>query len=81
MKNRSDLFGKTVTHTELVEKLFPHLTAEIQNVSKDQLFELIFFLEKKSVLTNNLTDFNSDLADKFISEADGVVKLLTEEKS
>ncbi len=79
MKQRSDLFGKTATHTELVEKLFTDLSTEIQNISKDQLFELIFFLEKKSVLTNNLTDFNSDLAEKFIFEADGVLELLKEE--
>ncbi|MGI6395249.1 MAG: 1-acyl-sn-glycerol-3-phosphate acyltransferase [bacterium] len=78
LKANHSSFDKKATHSQLIDKTFDLISADFANVPKEQLFELIFFLEKKSVLTNYLSDFNSDLADEIISEASSVSKQLEE---
>lgn len=53
------------SHGKLVERLLPVVGKEYPEVTADEIYEVIFFLEKKLVLTNNLKDFNKELAERF----------------
>jgi len=76
IQTKESLFEKELTHTALVEAVFKDLTTDAGHISKDEIFEIIFFLEKKSILTNNLSDFNIGLAVNYISKAEEIVELL-----
>jgi hypothetical protein len=76
IQTKESLFEKELTHTALVEAVFKDLTTDAGHISKDEIFEIIFFLEKKSILTNNLSDFNIGLAENYISKAEEIVELL-----
>lgn len=76
VETKGDLLSSKGSHAAFVDSIFSDLAAATGHVTKDEIFEIIFFLEKKSVLTNNLNDFNSTLAEKFILEATEIIELL-----
>ena len=57
-----------VTHSEIVAKLLPEVSAETATATADDIFEMLFFLEKKGVIAENLSSFDAvsaqELADK-----------------
>jgi len=41
-----------------VKKLIPELMAHSKLITADEIYEMLFFLEKKNVLSDNLSAFN-----------------------
>jgi 1-acyl-sn-glycerol-3-phosphate acyltransferase len=55
-------------HSEIVKKLLPKVSEKIPSATADEIYEMLFFLEKKGVLKENLTIFDKDLSQKFIDK-------------
>ena len=49
-------------HSEIVKKLLPKVSGKIPSATADEIFEMLFFLEKKGVLKENLTIFDKELS-------------------
>ncbi len=49
-------------HSEIVRKLLPKVSEKIHSATADEIYEMLFFLEKKGVLKENLTIFDKDLS-------------------
>jgi hypothetical protein len=49
-------------HSEIVRKLLPKVSEKIPAATADEIFEMLFFLEKKGVLKENLTIFDKELS-------------------
>lgn len=67
---------KISSHGELVARLLPVVGKEYPEVTADEIYEVIFFLEKKHVLTNNLNDFNKERAEHFSNDTAKVEEFL-----
>jgi len=50
--------GKGNSYSDLVKKLIPELMAHSKLITADEIYEMLFFLEKKNVLSDNLSAFN-----------------------
>jgi len=79
--SNDDIFTKQLSRTDFVDRIFPAVNKKIRTFTKDELFEAIFFLEKKTVLTNNLTDLNRELAESYVSGTDDVLKFIQREET
>ena len=55
-------------HSEIVKKLLPKVSEKIQSATADEIYERLFFLEKKGVLKENLTIFDKGLSQEFINK-------------
>ena len=55
-------------HSEIVKKLLPKVSEKIQSATADEIYEMLFFLEKKGVLKENLTIFDKGLSQEFINK-------------
>ena len=55
-------------HSEIVKKLLPKVSEKIPSATADEIYEMLFFLEKKGVLKENLTIFDKDLSQEFIDK-------------
>ncbi|MBO7125965.1 glycerol-3-phosphate acyltransferase [bacterium] len=53
---------KNLHHTTIVQRLLPKISAEIPSATADEIYEMLFFLEKKGVLKENLTIFDKELS-------------------
>ncbi len=49
---------KENSYSSLVKKIHPAVLKEFETVTADEIYEILFFLEKKNVLLNNLSAFN-----------------------
>jgi 1-acyl-sn-glycerol-3-phosphate acyltransferase len=49
-------------HSEIVRKLLPKVSEKIHSATADEIYEMLFFLEKKGVLKENLTIFDKELS-------------------
>ena len=49
-------------HSEIVKKLLPKVSGKIPSATADEIYEMLFFLEKKGVLKENLTIFDKELS-------------------
>lgn len=49
-------------HSEIVKKLLPKVSEKIPSATADEIYEMLFFLEKKGVLKENLTIFDKELS-------------------
>jgi len=49
-------------HSEIVRKLLPKVSEKIPSATADEIYEMLFFLEKKGVLKENLTIFDKELS-------------------
>lgn len=67
---------KFSSHGDLVSKLLHIVAKDYPEVTADEIYEVIFFLEKKSVLTNNLAEFNRELAENYSRDTASVVEFL-----
>ena len=47
-------------HSEIVKKLLPKVSEKIPSATADEIYEMLFFLEKKGVLKENLTIFDKE---------------------
>jgi 1-acyl-sn-glycerol-3-phosphate acyltransferase len=63
----------------LAEKLIASLSGKTDMVSIDEIFEIIFFLEKKSVLINNLKEIDNDTAE-VVAEDIRKIRVLIEQE-
>ena len=55
-------------HSEIVRKLLPKVSEKIPSATADEIYEMLFFLEKKGVLKENLTIFDKELSQEFIDK-------------
>lgn len=55
-------------HSEIVKKLLPKVSEKIPAATADEIYEMLFFLEKKGVLKENLTIFDKELSLEFIDK-------------
>ena len=55
-------------HSEIVKKLLPKVSEKIPAATADEIYEMLFFLEKKGVLKENLTIFDKELSLEFINK-------------
>ena len=55
-------------HSEIVKKLLPKVSEKIPAATADEIYEMLFFLEKKGVLKENLTIFDKKLSLEFIDK-------------
>lgn len=49
-------------HSEIVRKLLPKVSEKIHSATADEIYEMLFFLEKKGGLKENLTIFDKELS-------------------
>ena len=59
---------KDLRHTAIVQRLIPKILAEIPSATADEIYEMLFFLEKKNVLTDNLSSFDGTTAQEFLNK-------------
>jgi hypothetical protein len=71
-----DLNGQEHTFSALVDAIFPVIGKEFKTVTADEIYEILFFLEKKSVLLNNLSAFNKKENIEIARQVSGVISLL-----
>ena len=71
-----DLKGRKHTFSALVDKIFPVIGKEFKTVTADDIYEILFFLEKKSVLLNNLSAFNKTENTEIARQVSSVISLL-----
>jgi 1-acyl-sn-glycerol-3-phosphate acyltransferase len=70
---------KSDSRTELADKLFPLLSSKFITLSIDEVFEIIFFLEKKLILVDNLKEIDCYTADVFAEEISKIIVLMEQE--
>ena len=61
---------KNLSHTTIVQRLIPKISAEIPTATADEIYEMLFFLEKKGVIANDLTSFDETAANEIINKID-----------
>jgi len=71
-----DLNGQEHTFSALVDKIFPVIGKEFKTVTADEIYEILFFLEKKSVLLNNLSAFNKKENAEIVRQVSSVISFL-----
>ena len=71
-----DLNGQEHTFSTLVDKIFPVIGKEFKTVTADEIYEILFFLEKKSVLLDNLSAFNKKENTELTRQVSSVISLL-----
>ncbi|MBO4711283.1 glycerol-3-phosphate acyltransferase [bacterium] len=59
---------KNLRHTTIVQRLLPKISTEIPTATADEIFEMIFFLEKKNVISEDLSSFDETEAREFINK-------------
>ena len=64
-----DLFAeKNLRHTTIVLRLLPKISAEVPSATADEIYEMLFFLEKKCVIKDNLSSFDETAAQEIIDK-------------
>ena len=71
-----DLTKKEYSYSSLVEKIHPLVIKEYKTVTADEIYEILFFLEKKNVLLNNLSAFNKKENISITNQVSNVISLL-----
>ena len=61
---------KNLRHTTIVQRLIPKISAEVPSATADEIYEMLFFLEKKGVIANDLTSFDETAANEIINKID-----------
>ena len=59
---------KNLRHTTIVQRLLPKISAEIPSATADEIYEMIFFLEKKDVIKDGLSSFDENAAQEITSK-------------
>lgn len=59
---------KNLRHTTIVQRLLPKISAEITSATADEIYEMIFFLEKKGVIKDDLSSFDENAAKEIINK-------------
>ncbi|MBR4490485.1 1-acyl-sn-glycerol-3-phosphate acyltransferase [bacterium] len=65
---------KNLRHTAIVQRLIPKISAEIPSATADEIYEMLFFLEKKNILKDNLSSFDGTIAQEFLNKIDMLKK-------
>lgn len=65
---------KDLHHTAIVQRLIPKISAEIPSATADEIYEMLFFLEKKNILKDNLSSFDGTIAQEFLNKIDMLKK-------
>ena len=59
---------KNLRHTTIVLRLLPKISAEIPSATADEIYEMLFFLEKKCVIKDDLSSFDETAANEIIDK-------------
>ena len=59
---------KNLRHTTIVQRLLPKISAEIPSATADEIYEMLFFLEKKCVIKDDLSSFDEAAAQEISSK-------------
>ena len=59
---------KNLRHTTIVQRLLPKISAEIPSATADEIYEMLFFLEKKCVIKDDLSSFDETAAQEISSK-------------
>lgn len=59
---------KNLRHTTIVQRLLPKISAEVPSATADEIYEMLFFLEKKCVIKDNLSSFDETAAQEIIDK-------------
>ena len=59
---------KNLRHTTIVQRLLPKISAEIPSATADEIYEMLFFLEKKDVLKDGLSSFDENAAQEITNK-------------
>ena len=59
---------KDLHHTTIVQRLLPKISAEIPSATADEIYEMLFFLEKKGVIKDDLSSFDEAAAQEITSK-------------
>ena len=59
---------KNLHHTTIVQRLLPKISAEIPSATADEIYEMLFFLEKKCVIKDDLSSFDEAAAQEILSK-------------
>ena len=59
---------KNLHHTTIVQRLLPKISAEIPSATADEIYEMLFFLEKKCVIKDDLSSFDEAAAQEIINK-------------
>jgi len=78
---QNDELLKNNSRTLLAEGLMSLLTKKIETISIDEVFEIIFFLEKKLILVNNLSEIDTSSAKIFAEDVRKIRVLIEQEDS
>ena len=71
-----DLIEKGHSYSSLVEKIHPQVIKDYKTVTADEIYEILFFLEKKDVLLNNLSAFNKKGNVSITTQVSNVISFL-----
>lgn len=71
-----ELKGREHTFSAIVDKISPAIEKKFKTVTADEIYEILFFLEKKNVLSNNLRVFNKKENTEIARQASSVISLL-----
>lgn len=55
-------------HSEIVKKLLPKVSEKIPSATADEIYEMLFFLEKKNVIKDDLSSFDETAAQEISSK-------------
>lgn len=55
-------------HSEIVKKLLPKVSEKIPSATADEIYEMLFFLEKKCVIKDDLSSFDETAAQEISSK-------------
>ncbi len=75
LMNKKELLKKT-SKTALAESLMPVLAKEVKVFSLDEVYEIIFFLEKKQILINNLSEIDDNSAGSILKQISAVMLMM-----
>lgn len=67
---------KKRSYSDLVSAIHPEVLRSFKTVTADEIYEILFFLEKKGVLLNNLGAFNEKENAQLLKHASGVISFL-----
>lgn len=80
IENKEKIGDSCKTHTALVEFLNPFLILEIAAATKDEIFEAIFFLEKRGILSENLSKLDEPSAADLLGQLAEIIEVLKQKQ-
>ena len=63
---------KNLRHTTIVQRLLPKISAEVPSATADEIYEMLFFLEKKGVIKDDLSSFDEASAKEITNKIEKI---------